>query len=465
MNDDLRAAIDALQNAGDDARAQQAFGELTHIVRREPAECAAELSRAILAEGGLRTPRLLTLLGMTREPAPECVSLCLDLLRSGANSSPPLPTDATLGAATIVARVKPGALLPNITAGAVSDREIMQVLPLLLAISSTFLAQLPDSAVTEMARWLWHDCASHDLMIVSDLVGWHVQESGADDPLVDLMADLVERVPVSAGQKNYAGQCLKQAGVSADVVEQLQNAHRAIRVAPASEHDKPLTIADPEPPPPDPRADEWLAMFSEDDEQTRELARAGIDQLFETTPRLASWVAMTVDALPSWRRREDIDWALVQTSVWRDDERTAIPPSVLQRWLDTPQLLTSNGTIIALDLLGRQQPRVIAQRYLHRAVAASSDGYAEISMGGLWRALVTTEPATALAVLSRWIAFGFGQNDFLVYLVQLLTQCLREQPELLDTLAKSLVATPDMPENAIDVARNVLKQLQENPGA
>src|SRR4030095_8141507 len=143
-----------------------------------------------------------------------------------------------------------------------------------------------------------------------------------------------------------------------------------------------------------------------------------------------------------------IRWALVQTSVWRDDATLSVPPSVLQRWLDTPQLLSSNETIIALELLGRQQPHAIAQHYLHRAVAASIDGPAEIMMGGLWGALVATEPAAVLAVLSRWIAFGFGQSDFLVFLIELLTQRVRQEPELLDTLAESLVTGPEMPENA-----------------
>lgn len=117
MSDELRAAISVLQT-GDDTHAQQAFGEIAHMVRREPAECAVELSRAILDEdagGSLRTPRLLTLLGMTREPAPECVPLCVALLRTEANTSSPLPVDATLGAAAIVARVTPRSLLPDTT--------------------------------------------------------------------------------------------------------------------------------------------------------------------------------------------------------------------------------------------------------------------------------------------------------------------------------------------------------------
>ncbi len=70
MSEELRAAIGALQG-GDDAHAQTAFAEIADMARREPGECAAELSRALREEqaaGALRTPRLLTLLGLTREP-------------------------------------------------------------------------------------------------------------------------------------------------------------------------------------------------------------------------------------------------------------------------------------------------------------------------------------------------------------------------------------------------------------
>lgn len=35
MTDEVRAAISVLQN-GDDAHAQQVFGEITHMLRREP---------------------------------------------------------------------------------------------------------------------------------------------------------------------------------------------------------------------------------------------------------------------------------------------------------------------------------------------------------------------------------------------------------------------------------------------
>ena len=474
MDDELRVAITALQS-GDDAHSQQAAAEIAHLVRREPAESAAELSRAILEEvaaGGLRTPRLFTLLGMTREPVPECVPLSLDLLRIREDGTSVLSTDSMLGAAAIVARVNPRALLPDLNAmsraGGVAqdaDREAAGVLQRLLAISSKLLEEFPDNAVTDMTRWLWYDCAVFDLMTLSDFVGLHVQQTGADNALVGLLVDLVELVPVSADQKKYAGDVLQESGVGDEVIEQLQTAYRAIRVAPVVDH---VTIVDPEAPSPDHRVDQWLALFAADDECVLEFARAGLDQIFEASPRLAWWVAVTVDALPEWRRRQDIRWALIQTSIWRDDATLSVPPSVLQRWLDTPQLLSSNETIIALELLGRQQPHAIAQRYLHRAVAASIGGSAEIMMGGLWRALVATEPAAVLAVLSRWVAFGFGQNDFLVFLIELLTQRVKEEPELLDMLAESLVAGPDMPDNAIDVARNVLKalreQLQENPG-
>ena len=474
MSDEIRAAIGVLQS-GDDAHAQQAFHEIEGELLREPRECAVELSRAILDEvaaGGLKTPRLLTLLGMTREPAPECVSLCLDLLCGKINEVPSdakeVRTDAKLGAAAIVARVNPPALVPDlgprtdVESVPQADREIVQALPSLLVISSALLRELPDDGVTDMARWLWYDCAAFDLLPLVDLVSWYLQKVGADDPMVALTVDLVERVSAKPDYKKYAAQHLKEAGVSEEVNEELQTVHRAIRVAPLHDQVERLTIVDPEPPEPDPRVDESLATLAENDEYSTDVARIGIEQMFEAKPRPTSltwWVAITVDALPPWRRREDIDWALTVMSVWRDDKTMIVPPSVLQRWLDTPQLLSSDGTRIALILLSQREPRVIVQQYLHRAVAASVN--AAILMRGLWSELVATEPDAVLAVLSRWLAFGFGQNDFLLLLVELLTQRLQEQPELFDKLDQSLVVTNDMPEHAVDVARNVLKVLRE----
>lgn len=481
MNDELGAAIRVLQG-GDELGAQTAFAEITYMVRREPSECAAELSRALCEEqaagGGLRTPRLLTLLGLTREPVAECVPLCLNLLRVLATTASPLPTDAALGAAAIVARTRPRALLPNIAgmqAGSPLaqdiDRDVVQALPRLLAISSVFLRELPDSAVTNMARWLWYDCAAFDLMTLMDFAGLQVEQSGADDPIVGLMVDLVERVPATEDQKRYAEQRLREAGVGAEVVEQLQAAWRAIRVAPAPDlaATEPRPIADPEPPPPEPRIDDWLTAFAEGDTHGVELARVCIDQMFEEVrppAALAWWVAVTVDALPPRRRHTDVKWALIQigTALRRHGESmTVLPPSLLRRWLDTPQLLDATGTPIALDLLSRQQPGVVVQRYLHRAVAASSKRHPGILMGGLWRALAAAEPAAVLLVASRWLAFGFGQSEFLELLLDVLIERARAQPALIDALAGSMAPTPGTPADLIDVARKLLDQLRPQP--
>jgi hypothetical protein len=179
-----------------------------------------------------------------------------------------------------------------------------------------------------------------------------------------------------------------------------------------------------------------------------------------------------VDALPPRRRRRDIDWALVQiaTALRRhDDEAVTVPPSVLQRWLDTPQLLSSRGTKIALDLLSRRQAHVIVERYLHRAVAASSERHSEILMGGTWSALGASDPAALLAIASRWVACGFGKNSFLELLLDQLIKCAQRDATLIDRLDQALMSIPDMSEHSVDVARNLLglmrEQLQENPHA
>jgi hypothetical protein len=96
MSDDFQTAIHALRG-GDDAGTQRAFATIADMARREPGKATAELSRVVLAEqtaGALCTPRLLTLLGLTRVPVPECLPVCLDLLRSLASTEtqePPRP--------------------------------------------------------------------------------------------------------------------------------------------------------------------------------------------------------------------------------------------------------------------------------------------------------------------------------------------------------------------------------------
>jgi hypothetical protein len=482
MSDELRAAVRALQG-GDKAQAQKAFAGIANMARREPADCAVELSHALreeLATDALRTPLLLTLLGLTRQPAPEFVPLCLDLLRALAVTPMP-PGDAVLSAAAVVARTQPRALLPDIATlqtampeAQAIDRDVVQALPVLFEISSRFLRGLPDSAVSDMARWLWSDCAALDLMSLVDFAGLHVERSGADDPIAGLMVDLVERVAATEDQKRYAGQRLKQAGVGATLIEQLHTAWGAIRVAPASHPDgaEPPPIVEPEPPSPEARVDGWLAEFSEGDDHGVELARAAIDGIFEELhppAALAWWVAVTVDALPPRRRRTDINWALVQTATAlrrHGESMTVVPPSLLRRWLDTPQFLDATGTAIALDLLSREQPGLVAQRYLHRAVAASDTPHAGILMGGLWRALAMAEPATVLEVASRWLTFGFGRSDFLVLLLDLLIDRARGQPGLLDALGGTLAPKPGMPAEVLDIARAVLDesrhQLREN---
>jgi hypothetical protein len=428
MSDEIQTAIRGLQSA-DDSQVQRAFATIAHLARRDPDECAAALSRAVLAEqaaGGLRTPRLLTLLGLTGVAVPECLPVSLDLLRALASTKTPPPADAALGAAAIVARTQPRALLPDLAAvqagpqaAPVIDREMVRAVRILLSVTSDFLEELPDSAFTEMARRLWHDCAGTDLMTLVDFTVPQVEKSGADDPIIGLIVDLLERLPASADQKRYAGQRLQEAGVGRAVVEQLQNAWRAIRVAPAPDPAtaEQSTVLDPDPPAPEPRLDEWLALFGEGDEIGVEMARAAIDEIFEEMHppvALAWWVALTVDGLPPARRQTDINWALVQfATMLRKHGKAMVPPSLLQRWLDTPQLLNPTDTMIALDLLGQQQPGFVVHHWLHRAVAASNQRHVRMVLGDMWRQLATADPYAILRVASRWIAFGFGESPLL----------------------------------------------------
>ncbi|MDO9285436.1 MAG: hypothetical protein Q7U26_11100, partial [Aquabacterium sp.] len=328
-----------------------------------------------------------------------------------------------------------------------------------------------------MVRGLWRDCAAHDLMTLADFVGLRLEATGADDPLVALMVELIDRLPASADHKRYAGQRLAQAGVGAAVVERLQSAWRAIQVAPVPVPGSALHAAqDPEPPPSEPRVDEWLTAFAEGDEHGIELARVVIDEMFEASPPppppgLAWWTVATVDAVPPRRRRRDIAWVLIHLGTLLRKQHGCAPPvspSTLMRWLDTPQLLDATGTRIALELLARLQPALVLQRCLHRAVSASDEAlptayHAALMVGGLWRALVAAEPSVVLQLVSRWLAFGFGAAVFVECLLQLLAERGLQQPGLVDTLAASLVPSASLPPEVIDMAHQLLDNLHQLP--
>ncbi len=190
--------------------------------------------------------------------------------------------------------------------------------------------------------------------------------------------------------------------------------------------------------------------------------------MFKENPpvALAWWLTVTVDALPPGRRRMDIAWALVQVATalrCHGDRMSMVPPSLLLRWLDTPQLLDPMGSQLALDLLGRQQPGVVLRLYLHRAVAASCVHHPEMAMGQMWRALAEAEPSAVLLVTSRWIAFGFGKTAFLELLVDLLSERARAQPALIEALGSGLAPTLNTPADVIDVARKLLDILGDPP--
>jgi len=200
-----------------------------------------------------------------------------------------------------------------------------------------------------MVRWLWCDCAALDLMIFADFVGMQVEKSDCEDPVVGLFVDLAEQVNATADQKRYAGKRFEAAGASPAVIERLKLAWRAALVAPERDEigSEPLPSIDSEPPLPEPQVDESLAMFSDGDEQVVERARVMLDEMFEAphpSAALVYWLTVTVDAIPAGRRKADIEWALMRlgTASRRTKGRVlGVPPSVLQRWLDAPQLLSS----------------------------------------------------------------------------------------------------------------------------
>jgi hypothetical protein len=223
------------------------------------------------------------------------------MLRELGSADEPPPIDAALGAAAIIARSNPHALLPDVAVIAANpqpshgaDRGIVTAIPVLLSFSSLVLRQLGDSAIANMVRWLWCDCAALDLMTLADFVGMQIEKSDWEDPIVGLFVELAEQVNVTADQKRYAGERFGAAGASPAVIERLKLAWRAALVAPDRGEigSEPLSSVDPEPPLPEPRVDQSLTMFSDGDEQVAESARVMLDEMFEAeAPRGARLLA------------------------------------------------------------------------------------------------------------------------------------------------------------------------------
>ena len=479
MSNVLRASIRELQT-GESESAQQAFGRLKTLASRDSEELAAELSRVVIAEhaaGGLRTPRLLTLLGLTRVPSPECLEVSLSVLRGLGSAQVRLPTDAVLGAAAIIALSRPRALLPDIAAFQANpnaaegiDRDVVSAIPELLAISNEWLGQAGTSAVADMARWLWRDCADCDPRTLADFVGMYVEKLGCEAPIVGLFVDLLEQLTASADAKRYAGECLGGAGASDAVIKRLKLAWCATLVLPerGAADPEPAPTGNPEPQPPDPRVDEALAMFSEGDQQLVEIARVMLDEMFEEpqpSAALVYWSIVTVDALSEERRRRtDIDWALraLGTVGHRHPGRLLhVPPSILQRWLETPQLLSATTTYISLELLSRLQPGLVVRRYLHRAIAVSDERHSAILFGDLWRRIVRADPCAVFSIVGRWFAFGFDRCDLTDMLLELLTTETQTNPHLVADLERSLPQSPSSPAAVVEVAHKLLEQLRD----
>ena len=70
------------------------------------------------------------------------------------------------------------------------DRDVVGSIPFLLVYSADVLRQSNEDAVVNMVRWLWYDCAAHDLMTLAEFVGMHLERSGVDDPILGLFVSL-----------------------------------------------------------------------------------------------------------------------------------------------------------------------------------------------------------------------------------------------------------------------------------
>lgn len=477
MKEELETAIIHLQK-GEDADSQRAFGQIVSLIARDSGTCATALASSLIAEfqnGTRQTPRLFTLLGLTREPLPQCVPYCLDFLKTLRNQAdavlttmPPTdmpPTDALLGSAAIVAHAKPAALVPNL-ASIVENGQAEQgahsieaeILVSLVMHSGVYLER--ETLITPMVYWLWFDCARFDLMSLTDFMSFYLDYAGVENPIAELIVELVDIVPATLDEKSYAYQSLQELGLDAEHVSRLHAARRAIQLYPESisysDNDSP--IVDPDPPFPEPRVDEWLVAFSVGDEQSMYLAQAAISDLFrESTPPVALswWLMLTVDDLPRNRRRDGVEWALAEiAALQRRKKRQPIPVSVLMDWVNTPGFLSETGVYAAVEILCRQHAAVVVKHVLYRVLAWSiraENHY--IRMKETWRLIAEENPSVILLIASRWVLYNYEGGGFLDLLISLCTPATTD-PRVLDRLA-------DEPPDVLDKARYIISLLRD----
>lgn len=375
------------------------------------------------------TPRLLTIAALSRHDAPDCLELALHVLRHHAAIE---AADAVLAAAAVVARSRPELLIPDpdvIRSGGDDrhpfDRAVAQSVFWLLSATAQLLEEPCEGELTTMARWLWHDCADHDLMTLADLVAlWAEQVVGLTDPkaslVIGLYSRLAEHVRTGVDAKTYATQVLCTISAGDDVMDRLRRAIRADAVAevgmnvaigaePAEDWD------------PDPLVDQLLVQFASEDEWLAEIGRAQLEELLAGAPTssLVTGLATTVDELPDHRRSADIEWALVRC-YGMPTPAPPFPARFLQRWLDTPLLLDDLVALAALTLLARSAPRRVLRSYLHRAVALSDVRHGAMVAGPLWQCLAAAEPVVVLDLLARWFELGFPAGDLTELVVEVL---------------------------------------------
>jgi len=473
MKEELETAITHLQQ-GEEADSQRAFGQIVSFIRRDSGICATALANSLITEcqnGALQTPRLFTLLGLTREPLPQCVPYCLEFLRTLRNLENAVlptevpPTDALLGVAAVVALTKPTALVPDLSAivengqaeqGANSIEA--EILVSLVMHSSVYLEQ--ETLITPMVYWLWFDCARHDLMSLTDFMSFYLDYAGAENPIADLIVELVDIIPGTWDEKTYAYQSLKELGLSPENLSRLQAACRAIQLYPDSisywDNDPP--ILDPDPPMPELRVDEWLVAFSVGDEQSIGLAEAAISGMFrEPNPpvSLSWWLMLTVDDLPRIRRRDGVEWTLAEIAALQRRKKTQpIPVSVLMYWVNTPGFLSETGLYAAIEILCGQHAAMVVKHVLYRVIALSirTENHS-IRMKETWRLIAAANPSVILLIASRWVLNNYEDGGFLNLMISLCKPASTD-PRILDGLA-------DESPEVLEKARYIISRLRE----
>lgn len=367
-----------------------------------------------------------------------------------------------LAAGALIARAEPAALMPHPDTIGRADHdelealsEVARALPILLNTSVHMLVRAEHDDITVMVRGLLGDLAAHDLMTFADNVAMWIELINEQGTLVDAILDcLVSLAGQLRGEreaKAYVLGVLDSLGVEGEVVETMRGIVVAAAVSEGlDDADAPrATHGSTEPLEPDPIVDELLVSFESGDAYSVEVARAMLEAHFNvlSKPDPIYWISATIDAMAPARRQNEITWLIVSLC----STNCSLEGPFLAQWLDEPLLLDANAIPVALILLGRTDPAVVATSFIERAIEISHTFEPGV-FGELWSAIVRAAPVRVLRLVDRWYALGMPASAFSEMLVAIILETSDSNQEVAAALVAELPLLGHVPDH---IARRI----------